>query len=215
MKKYFDWRILIIIILVIVLGIMLKIYVSNKNNSQITNMSFSNRNENTKYSTNNEAISNSNKIIKTTSEIISELNENVELHATYYLSKCYVETNQEVKKGENILKYTNGKYLVAPYDCIITKLNIPSKSGKCTNKHYISISSTNALAVSFKVNESKISKISIGQNAKIKLSALEEKEIEGYITKISNTASNGQFTVTVSFNNDGNIKIGMTANIEI
>lgn len=213
MKKFFDWRILIIIILVVILGIMLKIYISNKDNSQITNMSSPNRNENDMpYNTNNEDTS---KILKTTSEIISELNEDVELHATYYLSKCYVETNQEVKKGENILKYTNGTYLVAPYDCIITKLNIPSESEKCTNKHYISISSTNALAVSFKVDESKINKISIGQSTKIEVSALEEKEIDGHITKISNTASNGQFTVIASFNNDGDLKIGMTANIEV
>lgn len=101
MKKFFDWRILIIIILVIVLGIMLKMYVSNKDNSQITpNISSPDRNEksnfyNMKDGANNE---NTSKILKTTSEIISELNENVELHATYYLSKCYVETNQEVKK---------------------------------------------------------------------------------------------------------------------
>ena len=36
-----------------------------------------------------------------------------------------VEEDDTVKKGENILKYSNGTYLVAPYDCVITEINIP------------------------------------------------------------------------------------------
>ena len=64
-----------------------------------------------------------------------------------------VEEVDTVKKGENILKYTNGTYLVAPYDSVITEM--------------------------------------------------------------SNTASNGKFTVTVEFDNDGDVMLGMTAGINI
>ena len=34
-----------------------------------------------------------------------------------------VEEDDTVKKGENILKYTNGTYLVAPYDSVITEMS--------------------------------------------------------------------------------------------
>lgn len=84
-----------------------------------------------KESTSNEILSKSEKILQTTAEVISGLSEKVELHATYYLSECYVQNNQEVKQGEIILKYTNGTYLVAPYDCIITELSTAS-NGKFT-----------------------------------------------------------------------------------
>ena len=39
--------------------------------------------------------------------------------------------------------------------------------------------------------------------------------IQGYVTKISSTASNGRFTATVEFENDGEILLGMTANVTI
>lgn len=39
--------------------------------------------------------------------------------------------------------------------------------------------------------------------------------IEGIVTDISSTATNGRFTVTVEFDNDGDIRLGMTINITI
>ena len=207
MKKVFDWRILIIILLIVILAILLKFYFDAPEipdiYSQVTDTNL------------NNIQTNAAKIIQTTAEIQSGLKENIELHATYYLAECYVQENQEVKEGENILKYTNGTYLVAPYDCVVTQLNVPEENGQCTNEHYVAVSSVGTLAVQFKIDETNLNKISLGQSAKIDVSAFEEKEIEGYITKISNTAENGKFTVTVEFENDGDIKLGMSANVEI
>lgn len=215
MKKILDKRIIVIILLVIILSIMLTIYFRKQEESQtLPNLVSKTNNENANLKENADA-TNSSKNIQTTAEIISGLSENIELHATYYLAECYVQANQEVKKGENILKYTNGTYLIAPYDCIITKLSIPSVSGICNNEHYISISSVNNLAVQFSVAESKISNIYVGQSAKVRIAAFDEMFFEGYVTKISSTASNGNFTAIVNFENDGNIKIGMTASVEI
>ena len=75
---------------------------------------------------------------------MSALSENLELHTTY-LSEVYVEEKQFVKEGENILKYTNGEYLTAPYDCYILELNLPEIEGQCLNNHYIQIESKNML----------------------------------------------------------------------
>lgn len=143
------------------------------------------------------------------------MSENIELHATYYLEESYAQTNQTIKAGENILKYTNGTYLTAPYDCVVTEINIPNEEEKCTNEHYIEISSVNSLQVQFKVDETKIESIELGKEATIKVEAYEDKTLQGYVTNISSTASNGKFTVTVEFENDGEILLGMTANVTI
>lgn len=157
--------------------------------------------------------------INSSSYIASVLTENIELHATYYFDEIYYEENELIKEGENILKYTNGKYLVAPYDCIITKIEIPDKDEKCTNSHYITIESTNVLTMSLNVDEDELDTVYIGQEAEITVDVLKDKSYTGYVTKISNTASyssNGsKFTVIVEFKNDGNILIGMGAKCNI
>lgn len=65
------------------------------------------------------------------------------------------------------------------------------------------------------MDETKIESIQLGQKASIEVTAYEDKILEGNVTHISSTASNGKFTVTVEFENDGNIMIGMTAKVEI
>lgn len=211
MKKI-DFRIPIIILLTIILIIMCYFYFKDDGNAPLDNMKF----DFSEISGNFKNNSNSNNtIITTTSEVASSLSENIELHATYYLEESYVATNQKVKSGENILKYTNGTYLTAPYDCVITDINIPEEESKCTNEHYIGISSANSLQVQFKVDETKVNSIQLGQEATIKIEAYEDKTLYGYVTKISSTANNGKFTITVEFENDGDIMLGMTSNVTI
>lgn len=156
-----------------------------------------------------------NKTLTSSGEIKSASAEKLELSTSYYYETICVEEDDIVKKGENILKYTNGTYLTAPYDCVITQINIPSEGGKCTNEHYIEISSNNILKVKVKIDESKINLITLGQNAIVEVSSYEDKKIEGNITNISNTASNGKFTVTIEFENDGEVMIGMSALVTI
>ena len=64
------------------------------------------------------------------------------------------------------------------------------------------------------ISEKNINKISIGQEVKVTISAL-EKTYKGYVTHIGSTANNGKFTVDIEFENDGNIKLGMTSTVEI
>ncbi len=94
-------------------------------------------------------------------------------------------------------------------------MNIPEEQGKCTNEHYIQISSNNNLQVQIKVDETKINNINVGDEAKISISAFDDKAITGVVTNISNTASNGKFTVKIEFENDGEILIGMTSDVTI
>ena len=210
-KKLKILIIVIILIIAIVIGCV--IFLNNKNKNNDKNFDVSRMNDMPKDSKMNQTETKAS--ITGTGEVSSALTENLELHATYYLEESYVQTNQLVKSGENILKYTNGTYLVAPYDCVITEINIPETSEKCTNEHYVKIASNNSLSVQFKVDESKISSVSLGQSASVSISAFEDKTLEGVVTNISSTASNGKFTVTVEFDNDGNVMLGMTADINI
>ena len=205
-------EIIIIFLLILILVGLIVAYIvknSDENSNQIMQSDKS-----INISNNKEQKSEKKTTIKQNSEVKSALVEKIEPHATYYLEEIYVEENQYVKNGDNILKYTNGTYLTAPYDCSITGIDIPQVGEKLLNSHYIEISSNNVLSVTINVDESNINKVNIGQEAKINITTL-EKEYTGYVTNIASTASNGKFKVTIEFQNDGNIKLGMTANVEM
>lgn len=152
--------------------------------------------------------------LKSSAEVKSALTENVELHATYYLEEVLVEENQFVAEGENILKYTNGTYLVAPYDCYIVQLNLPELEEKALNSHYVQISSSNSLMVTMNVDETYINNISIGLEATIEVTSL-GKKYTGYITHIASSGNNGKFEIEIEFENDGNTMIGMSSEVSI
>ena len=222
MKKLSKKAMLIIIIVLLIIEIILCIFYFRSKNYAIRNSNFNTTdinidditsivdttNEETTTSENNSTI------ISTSAEVTSALTESIELHTTYYLEECYVEEDDEVSAGDNLIKYTNDTYLTAPYNCVINSLNIPNEGEECNN-NYIQISSTSLLEVSISVDETTVEELYLGQEAEITISAYEDKVLTGYITSISNTASNGNFTVIIEFENDGDIKLGMTAEIVV
>lgn len=78
-------------------------------------------------------------------QVSAKTTEKLKLTTTKYFKAMCVEADDTVLEGENILEYTNGTYLVAPYDCYITELNLPDFNGKILNSHYIGIESSNSL----------------------------------------------------------------------
>lgn len=156
--------------------------------------------------------------LSSSGEISSALDEKLTLHASYYFEQILVDENIYVKEGTNIIEYTNGIYLTAPYDCVIISTNLPNQDEVCTTSHYIEIKSIQSLSMSLSVSESDINKIEIGDVVDITITSTNEK-INGYITSISevgNYSSNGSyFDAIVTFENNGNLKIGMSATCEI
>ena len=207
---------LLILILIIILGILCFYLFSGSEDGYSTEKYTQSQNTKTKQNSDSNSSTSdeqeSKETLSSTSEVKSALIENVELHATYYLKETYVEENSYVAKGDNILKYTNGTYLTAPYDCYIVELNVPDEEGKCLNSHYVQIQSKNILTVSMKIDEKNINKIKVGDEVKITVSAI-DKTYVGYITHIGSTASKGKFTIDIEFENDGDVKIGMTSTI--
>ena len=66
-----------------------------------------------------------------------------------------------------MLEYTNGTYITAPYDCIITEYSVPNAKDICTSDNYIQISSVEDLYMEINIGEDKIGKISSGQEVSI------------------------------------------------
>lgn len=230
MKKH-KKIIIIIIIVASIIAIATFFIIKNMNTSSFDD-NRENMRQNMKNNMTGNVISNTNQVLpeedtfekvfnknqtttlKSSAEVKSALTENVELHATYYLEEVLVEENQFVAEGENILKYTNGTYLVAPYDCYIVQLNLPELEEKALNSHYVQISSSNSLMVTMNVDETYINNISIGLEATIEVTSL-GKKYTGYITHIASSGNNGKFEIEIEFENDGNTMIGMSSEVSI
>ena len=129
---------------------------------------------------------------------------------TYYFSELLVEENTYVKEGTKLLKYTNGTYLEAPYDLVITNHSLPEVEEMCTDLHYLEVQTTETLASNIEMNESDMQYITLGQEVEVVVNAFPETIYKGYITQISETATNAKFTATVTLINDGTIKLGMS-----
>lgn len=143
----------------------------------------------------------------------------LELDTSKYFEAMCVEEGDTVSKGENILKYTDGTYLTAPYDLVISSVNVPSTKSKCTSSNYIELSNLTTLQTTISVSESQIGSIAKGQDVEITLTADEEKTYTGKVTKIDEignySASGTTFSVVIEFENDGNIKLGMSLSCTI
>lgn len=214
MKKKVDKKIIVIIVLLIILIGIIVAYVSDDSSSTSSDQMSEILSQITQKTENTQTKTDTSTTISKTGEVSSALEESIELHATYYFEKIYVEENEYVEQGEKIVEYTNGTYLLAPYDCVVTGINVPEAEEQCTNQHSITVKATNIVQMSLSVDETQIDDVKIGQEATLYVSTL-NKTYTGYITKISSTASNGRFTAIAEFENDGDIKIGMTGKCSI
>lgn len=211
MKKRIDSKIIVVIILGVLLAILLYRYYTDFPFLDLENEE---QTESKQIQTTAQKMTITN-AVTSTGEINSALEEKIELHATYYLEEVKVEENEFIAEGEKLVEYTNGTYLLAPYDCNIIEISVPEEKAQCTNQHFITIKATNYLTTTLKIDETQIDDIYIGQKSQLQVNALENKIYTGYITNISSTASNGKFTATIEFENDGIIQIGMTGKTSI
>ena len=159
------------------------------------------------------------KTLTASGEIKSSSEENLTLDTAKYFSTMCVEEGDSVLAGENILKYTNGTYLTAPYDLIVESCSVPISGNICTSSNYIKVQNAKTLNMKLSINESEIALVKPGQNATITVNAIENTTYTGTITKIDSigtyTSSGSTFSATIEFENDGNIRIGMSASCTV
>lgn len=156
--------------------------------------------------------------ISSDGKIAPAMEENLTPHTGYVLKEVVAENGQALKEGDIIIKYTNGKTLTAPYPCVIEKCNLPEVKQTLTNDHYVKIGSTDTLMMAMTVNENDFNKIKLGQTAQISVNAT-GNSYEGKVTFISDLAdyadTGSTFDVSVTFQNDGNLKVGMSATAKV
>lgn len=215
MKEKKNPIVIAIIVLTIVLIAIIYLYVNPSQSSNSSNLNLTTDSDTNESKAVIQTIENT---LSNSGQISSGLDEKLYLHASYYFGEILVEENVYIKEGTNIIKYTNGTYLTAPYDCVMVSNNLPAESEICTTSHYIEIKSIETLCMNLSVSETDINKIEIGDTVNITITASNEK-IEGYITSISEvgtySSSGSYFTAVVGFENNGNLKIGMSATCEI
>jgi hypothetical protein len=152
-------------------------------------------------------------------QVSAKVTENLELTTTKYFEAMCVEEDETVLEGENILEYTDGTYLTAPYDLVIENINVPESESQCTSSNYIEVSDLTTLQTTISISENEIGEVEKGQEVEITLTADETKTYTGTITKIDsvgNYSSSGTtFSATVEFENDGNVKLGMSLSCSV
>lgn len=208
--------ILIVLILILILSAIM-ILILNKNSRPNANMRNMDQSiENTR--TVNPTVQTIQNTISSTGQIDSEQDEKVSLNTSYYFQELLVDENVYIAEGTNILEYTNGTYLQAPYNCVLISSSLPEKEEICTSSNYVELKSLDSLAMSLQIDESEINKVSIGDEAEIEITSTNEI-LTGYVTQISEvgtySTSGSTFSAVVSFANNGNLKIGMSASCTI
>lgn len=152
-------------------------------------------------------------------EVSSSGTEKLELSTSKYFNTMCVEEDDIVLKGEKILEYTNGTYLKAEYDCLISSYSVPKTGSKCTSSNYVQVQNLENMQVQLKISESDINKVEVGQEVEIEVSAIEDSTYTGTIKSVSGvgsySSSGTNFNAVVEFENDGNVKVGMSASSTI
>ncbi|MBR3002915.1 MAG: efflux RND transporter periplasmic adaptor subunit [Clostridia bacterium] len=159
------------------------------------------------------------KTLTSSGTVSAKTTENISLTAYKYFQAMCVEEDDTVKMGENILQYTDGTYLTAPYDCVVKSINVPNTGDVCSASHYVQLSNLSTLQITVSISENEIANVSTGKEVEITLSADNSKKYTGTLTKIDsvgNYASSGTtFGATIEFENDGNVKLGMSVSCTI
>ena len=152
-------------------------------------------------------------------EILSSSTEQLELSTSKYFKTMCVEENDIVAAGENILQYSNGTYLTAEYDCLISSYSVPETGSKCTSSNYVEVQNLETMTMKLSVDEGEINKIKEGQEVSITVNAIDDKDYSGTIKSVSGIgtyqSSGTTFSAVVEFENDGNVKTGMSASCSI
>lgn len=154
------------------------------------------------------------KTLTSSGEVEAKTTEQLTLNTSYYFKTMCVEDDDTVKAGANLLEYSNGTFLTAPYDLVVKSHSVPSTGNKCTSSNYIEVSNLTNLVTTISINENEINSVHAGQETQITLTADESKTYTGKVTKVDSVgtyASSGTtFSATVEFENDGSVKLGMS-----
>lgn len=135
------------------------------------------------------------------------------------VEEIYVQANEDVSKGEDIILLENGNVIEAPFDGKITKISVSEGDSVDSNSTVFNIADNSTFKIETSVDESEITKVSVGQSVDVVVSAL-NKEYEGKVTSVdAEGSSNGgsvTFGVEVTLEGDvSDLYTGMSSEMSI
>ena len=135
------------------------------------------------------------------------------------VEEIYVQANEDVSEGEDIILLENGNVIEAPFDGKITKISVSEGESVDSNSTVFNIADNSTFKIETSVDESEITKVSVGQSVDIVVSAL-NKEYEGKVTSVdaegSSSGSSVTFGVEVTLEGDvSDLYTGMSSEMSI
>jgi biotin carboxyl carrier protein len=136
------------------------------------------------------------------------------------VASVLVSKNQVVTKDQELITFENGSdSIVAPYDGIISNINVSVGDSVNIAQQLITMFDNKNLYTTISVDETDLPSLKIGQKADIKVNAFPDTKFTGTVKDISQqgTYSNGvsNFDVTISFDNINDVKVGMSTEATI
>ena len=138
------------------------------------------------------------------------------------VDEVLVEVGDEVEKGDELVTFEDDTLdpIVASFSGEITALNVDEDDNVTMGTEIATVTDYDHLEMVVNVDELDISKVKVGQEATIAVSALDDKEFTGKVTEVAKEASSenssvAKFAVTVKINKPAGLLVGMTAEATI
>lgn len=152
---------------------------------------------------------------------ISTINEDIILaeENNAVVEEVLVAVGDTVEEGEDLITFEDDDLdpIEAPFSGEVTTLNVKEEDTVSMGTELIEVTDYNHLEMVVNVDELDISKVKVGQTAKIDVSALPDTEFTGTVTSVpkeaneSESSSVAQYAVNVKINEPKGMKVGMTA----
>ena len=135
------------------------------------------------------------------------------------IEEIYVDTNEDVSEGEDIILLENGNVIEAPFDGKISKISVSEGDSVDSSSSVFNIADTSSFKIETSVDESEITKVSVGQSVDVVVSAI-NKEYEGKVTSVDAEGSSGgssvYFGVEITLEGDvSDLYTGMSSEMNI
>ncbi|MEG2254977.1 MAG: HlyD family efflux transporter periplasmic adaptor subunit [Vagococcus sp.] len=132
------------------------------------------------------------------------------------VSEVYVKEGQEVKKGQAILKDSNGNIIEADSDGVVVKLEAEAKKEIQYKKPIVTIGNYDKKYTKIMVSQEEINNVVLDQKVLLNFMAESENDIEGVVTEINQLPKDVSgavgYEVTVKLaETDTKLLSGMTA----
>ncbi|WP_125152671.1 efflux RND transporter periplasmic adaptor subunit [Clostridium rectalis] len=135
------------------------------------------------------------------------------------VKEVLVKENSVVKKGDILITFERGNVITAPYDGIISTVNVKAESNVNSGQEVLTIKDNKNLVIKIQVDEKDLSSIKNGQVVSIVSNAYNREKFSGKVSDISEQGeySNGvtTFQVTITIDDVKNLKIGMSVETKI